>query len=180
MSTGGKIGLGCGGCLGVLLILGLLVACVSVLSDDSAAPPAPTASSAEDAPEDTAAEEEPADEPAEDAADTAVTMTATSAGTVGDTIDDTVYTAIDIEIVNDSDTEVDVNPLYFTAELADGTVVSDWADALFADIDPIDAVTLQPGQRASGQIAVVGEVEVASVTMEDLIGLDAPLTATVE
>lgn len=108
-------------------------------------------------------------------------MTATHGGTTGDTLDDTVYTVVNVEIVNDSEDSIEVNPIYFSAELADGTVVSDWPDAIFADLDnPLDAVTLQPGQKASGQIALVGEVDVAAVTMEELFGLEDPVTATVE
>ena len=182
MSTGAKIGIGCGGCLGIsaigfvfLIILGAIVGSGGEdTSPDTTVAASPEAAAESDAPEEAAAEEEPAAE------ESAVTMTATNAGTVGDTIDDTVYTAIDIEVVNNSDESVDVNPINFTAVLADGTVVSDWADTVFADIDAIDAVTLQPGQRASGQIAVVGEVDVASVEMGDILGLGDPVVATVE
>ncbi|KOX17039.1 hypothetical protein [Nocardiopsis sp. NRRL B-16309] len=177
MSTGAKIGLGCGGCLGVLVFLAIIGGCMAALSGDSTDTATPSTSSSSEA------EEEPAEEPVEDEPaeeSSGVTMTASDAGTVGDTIDDTVYTAIDIEIVNDSEESIEVNPVYFTVELADGTVVSDWSDSLFADIDPIDAVTVQPGQRASGQIAVVGEVEVSSVTMEELFGLEESITAEVE
>lgn len=35
MSTGGKIGIGCGGCLGLLLILFMFAGCVSALSGDT-------------------------------------------------------------------------------------------------------------------------------------------------
>lgn len=181
MSTGAKIGIGCGGCLGVsilgfvfLLILGAIVGSGGEdTSPDTTVAASPEAAAESSAPEEAAAEEEPVEE-------AAVTMTATNAGTVGDTVDDTVYTAIDIEVVNDSEESIDVNPINFTAVLDDGTVVSDWADTIFADIDAIDTVTLQPGQRASGQIAVVGEVDVATVEMADLWGLGDPVVATVE
>ncbi|WP_435109902.1 DUF4352 domain-containing protein [Nocardiopsis synnemataformans] len=180
MSTGAKIGIGCGGCLGVfalgfvfLLVIGLLAGDPEPSTDTTTAA-SPEAAAESGAPEEAAAEEEPAAE------ESAVTMTATHAGTVGDTIDDTTYTAIDIVVVNESDESVDVNPINFTAVLADGTVVSDWADTVFADIDAIDAVTLQPGQRAEGQIAVVGEVDVASVEMGDILGLGDPVVAEVQ
>jgi hypothetical protein len=180
MSTGAKIGIGCLGCGGVamlgfvfLLVIGLLAGGDDTSDTTVAASPEAAESSAPA--EEAAAEEEPAAE------ESAVTMTATSAGTVGDvTGDGTVYTAIDVEVVNDSDEPIDVNPINFTAVLADGTVVSEWADTLFADIDTIDAVTLQPGQRASGQIALVGEVDVASVEMADLWGLGDPVVAEVQ
>ncbi|WP_232832321.1 DUF4352 domain-containing protein [Nocardiopsis sp. FIRDI 009] len=180
MSTGAKIGIfGCGGCL-VLVVIGfvLLFALGLVASSEdgtAASSPSDSADSSDQA------AEEPADDTAEEpAADSEVTMTATNAGTVGDTIDDTVYTAIDIEIVNNSDEAIDVNPINFSVVLADGTVVSDWADTIFADIEQLDVVTLQPGQRTSGQIAVVGEVEVASVEMGDLLGLGDPVVADVQ
>lgn len=177
MSTGAKIGLGCGGCAGVLLILLLMAGCVAAVTSDTEADAPPPAVSATTEQADEASEAEPAEE--EPAEETGVTMTATHAGTVGDTIDSTTYTAIDVEVVNDSDEPVDVNPINFTAVLSDGTVVSDWADTIFADIDPIDAVTLQPGQRASGQIALVGEVDVATVEMGDILGLGDPVVAEV-
>ncbi|MFE6390005.1 hypothetical protein [Nocardiopsis dassonvillei] len=182
MSTGAKIGIGCGGCLGVsilgfvfLIILGAIVGSDSNTGTDTTTAASPEAAGESSAPEEAAAEEEPVEEET-----SGVTMTATSAGTVGDSVDDTVYTAIDIVIVNDSEESVDVNPINFNAILADGTVVSDWADTIFADIDPIDTVTLQPGQRAEGQIAVVGEVDVASVEMADLFGMDDPVVAEVQ
>ncbi|MEV2278557.1 hypothetical protein AB0I72_23525 [Nocardiopsis sp. NPDC049922] len=181
MSTGAKIGIfGCGGCLVLVVLgaifLGVLGALVGGDEDTTvASEPSASAPADEGQEQETAAEEEAAEETS------GVTMTATAAGTVGDVIDDTVYTAIDIEIVNDSDESIEVNPIYFTVELADGTVVSDWADAAFADLDnPLDTVTVQPGQRASGQIAVVGEVTPVEVTMEELFGLEDPVTATVE
>lgn len=176
MSTGSKIGLGCGGCLGVSLLLFLFVGCVAVIGSDTPtdSSPPPAASSQEEVDEAAAADAE--EEPAEESG---VTMTATHAGTVGDTIDSTTYTAIDIVVVNDSDADLDVNPINFNAILADGTVVSDWADTIFADIDPIDTVTLRPGQRAEGQIALVGEVDVATVEMGDILGLGDPVVAEV-
>ncbi|MEU4785023.1 DUF4352 domain-containing protein [Nocardiopsis alba] len=176
MSTGKKIGLGCGGCLGLLLILGLLGACVSALAggDSSSTPPAATSSAPEA--EEAAAEESSEDEGAE-VSD--VVLTATHAGTAGDVVDDTVYTVLDITVENNSDEDLDVNPIYFSVVLADGTVVSDWADTIFADIDHLDAVTLRPGQRTEGQIAVSGEVDIVEVEMAELFGLQDPLTAEV-
>lgn len=180
MSTGAKVGIfGCGGCL-VLVILGFVflgvLGALASNSDDATVSTPPADSSSEDTAEEPAEEEEPAA-----AEGSTVTMTATSAGTAEDiTGDGTVYTVLDIEVVNDSDEAVDVNPINFTAVLADGTVVSDWADSIFADIDQIDAVTLQPGQRATGQIAVVGEVDVATVEMGDLLGLGDPVVADVQ
>jgi hypothetical protein len=177
MSTGKKIGIGCGGCLGLLLFLALLGGCMAMLSGDdtAAAPPAATASpDTEDA-----AVEEVEEEPAEDAS--GVVLTATLAGTTGDALDDTVYTVIDVTVENGSEDDLDVNPIYFNVILADGTVISDWADTIFADIDPIDTVTLSPGQRAEGQIAVVGEdLDIETVEMSELFGVQETVTAQVQ
>ncbi|MBR8740789.1 hypothetical protein DSY14_03455 [Nocardiopsis sp. MG754419] len=65
MSTGKKIGFGCGGCLGVLLLLALMGGCMAALSGDTTAAP-PAATSTPDT--DEAAVEETEDEPVEEAA----------------------------------------------------------------------------------------------------------------
>ncbi|WP_026119337.1 DUF4352 domain-containing protein [Nocardiopsis ganjiahuensis] len=176
MSTGGKIGLGCGGCLGLLLILALMGGCMAALSGDTAPAAPPAASSSPDTEE--SAAEEVEEEPAEEVSD--VVLTATNAGTAGDVVDDTVYTVLDITVENGSEEDLEVNPIYFSVVLADGTVISDWANAIFADIDQLDAVTLSPGQRTEGQIAVVGEgLDIATVEMSELFGLQETVTADV-
>ncbi|WP_051415652.1 DUF4352 domain-containing protein [Nocardiopsis sp. CNT312] len=181
MSTGAKVAIGCGGCLGLSIITAIvfffIIGSVAQNAGESlndlpqVTVPSSAATSEEQPPA-----EEPADQPA---AENGVTMTAAYAGTVGDIIDDTVYTAIDIEVVNDSAEPINVNPINFNVVLADGTVTSEWGETLFADIDAIEAVTLQPGQSTEGQIAVVGEVDVASVEMVDLFGEGAPVVAEV-
>lgn len=183
MSTGKKVGLGCGGCLGVLLILLLMVGCVAALSggdETSSSTESGSSDTEEAAVEETEeAEEEPAEEEAaEEVSD--IVLTASHAGTAGDTIDDTVYTVIDVTVENNSDEPLEVNPIYFNVILADGTVRSDWADAIFADINPLSAVTLSPGQRVEGQIAVVGDdVDVASVEMDEMFGLGETITTDI-
>ncbi|MFI6577607.1 DUF4352 domain-containing protein [Nocardiopsis sp. NPDC050513] len=181
MSTGGKVALAIGGSVGLIVIVVLVVAIAANLADGGAADPAaPVAqpSAQEEAP----AEQEPApDQPAEEPASAqGVTMTATDAGTTGDALDESaVYTVVDIEIVNDSDESIEVNPIYFTMTLSDGSSVNDWADTLFADIEPIMAGSLAPGDSTSGQIAVVGEVEIVQVELGDLIGEREPVVADV-
>ncbi|MFJ9557634.1 hypothetical protein ACIRPH_27815 [Nocardiopsis sp. NPDC101807] len=75
MSTGAKIGLGCGGCLGVSLLLFLFVGCVAVIGSDTpeaSSPPAATATTEEEVDEATSeeteeeVEEEPEEEPVEE------------------------------------------------------------------------------------------------------------------
>lgn len=181
MSTGAKIGIfGCGGCLGLVIlgfVLVMFIGAVASTDTGSGSGATAVASPSEETAEavqDTETEEAPAGEAPE------ITMTAANAGTAGDTIDNTVYTVIDIEITNNSHADLDVNPMYFTVILEDGTAVSEWADTIFADIDHLDTVTLRPGEKAGGQIAVVGEVEVESVRMEELMGLGEEVTAVVE
>lgn len=58
ISTGGKVGIGCGGCLGVLLLLLMFAGCVSVMTTDT--------SSTRDTEADAAEEAEPAEEEAAD------------------------------------------------------------------------------------------------------------------
>lgn len=78
MSTGKKIGGGCGGCLGLLLVLFMFAGCVSVLSSDTSSGQGGDAAVREEATEpeedaseaeDDQAEEEPQEEEAEEAAE---------------------------------------------------------------------------------------------------------------
>lgn len=184
MSTGAKVGLGVGlGCGIPILLLIMLVGCAAFLSSPSSegtSSSTPAAVEATEEAEEVAVEDE---EPAEEAAveeTSDIVLTATHAGTAGDIVDDTVYTVLDITVENNSSDDLEVNPIYFSVILTDGTVVNDWADAIFADIDSIDAVTLSPGQRVEGQIAVVGDdLDIAEVEMTELFGLQDPVTATV-
>ena len=113
MSTGAKIGAGCGGCFGIFLILFMFVGCVSVLSSDSessserpAAESSPTEEveeadaeeedeepaeeEAEEEPaEEEPAEEEPTEEPAEEEAPATISD---GIHRVGDDIDPGIYT----------------------------------------------------------------------------------------
>jgi hypothetical protein len=174
MSTGAKVGIGVGGgCLVivvVIVIIGVLIG-RSAAGDPEPSTPPPATQSEQDT--EAPAEEEPAEEPA---ADTGVTMTASNAGTVGDILDEeAVYTAVDVTIENGSDEDIEVNPLYITATLADGTSVNDWGEVLFADIEQIQSGTLAPGDSVSGQIAVVGEVEVVQVELQPVFGSTEPV-----
>ncbi|OLT24200.1 hypothetical protein BJF83_06840 [Nocardiopsis sp. CNR-923] len=176
MSTGGKVALAIGGSAGLIVIVVLVIAiAANLFYGGSVSPEAPVAqpSAGEEAP----AASAPAEEPA---AVQGVTMTATDAGTTGDALDGSaVYTVVDVEIVNDSSESIEVNPIYFTMTLSDGSAVNDWADTLFADIEPITAGSIAPGGSTSGQIAVVGEVEIVQVELGDLIGEREPIVADV-
>ncbi|KOX17757.1 hypothetical protein ADL05_08770 [Nocardiopsis sp. NRRL B-16309] len=180
MSTGAKVGIGVGGgCLVILVVLvvvGFLIARGASSSDPSSPPAAESSTQAEEAEEGV---EEDTEEPVEEepeVTDSGVTMTASDAGTTGDVLDEeAVYTAIDVTIENGSDEDIEVNPLYITATLADGSSVNEWGETLFADIDQIEVVTLAPGDSVSGQIALVGEVDVVQVELQPLYGQNEPL-----
>lgn len=177
MSTGAKVGIGVGGgCLVILVVIvviGFLIGWGASSGSDTVTPPPaaePSASAEEEAEAPTEEEAEP------ETADSGVTMTASNAGTAGDVLDaEAVYTVIDVTIENGSDEGVDVNPLYINAILADGSSVNDWGDALFADIDQIESGTLAPGDSTSGQIALVGEVEVTQVELQTVLGSNEPV-----
>ncbi|WP_159941506.1 MULTISPECIES: DUF4352 domain-containing protein [unclassified Nocardiopsis] len=179
MSTGAKVGIGVGaGCLGIIVILVIVIVFAIFASggeDTPSSAPNPSVTQEEEPAEDTApAEEEPA------ADGRGVSITATPAGTAGDVIDDTVYTVLDVEIVNNGDQDLDINPLYFSTVLDDGTERSDWAEALFADIEPFEVGTLPPGSSVSGQIAVEGEVTIVEVRYDPTFGMEEPITTTVQ
>ncbi|MFC9087216.1 DUF4352 domain-containing protein [Nocardiopsis dassonvillei] len=178
MSTGAKVGLGIGGgCLGLVLIVVIVIVIIASMAggDDS------TSTSTSSAPTQQEGTQEPEGGSAEEPAnEQGVTLTATAAGTAGDTIDDTVYTVLDVELTNNGDEPLDINPLYFTTVLSDGTERTDWADAIFADIQHIEVGTLAPGSSVSGQIAVVGEVVVTEVRYDPSFGMEDPIVTTVQ
>ncbi|WP_223830332.1 DUF4352 domain-containing protein [Nocardiopsis quinghaiensis] len=180
MSTGAKVGIGVGGCLGLLVIAIVVIVAIASLSvsgDSTSASPAPYATEEEFTPEETAPEGITEDEPA---AGQGVSMTASAAGTTGSAFDDTVYTVLDIELTNNGDEDLNVSSLYFTAVLADGTERNDWGEAILADIEQFEVTSLTPGSSVAGQIAVVGEVVVTEVRYDPSFGMEEPIVAVVE
>ncbi|MCK9869512.1 DUF4352 domain-containing protein [Nocardiopsis dassonvillei] len=186
MSTGKKIGLGCGGCLGVLLFLLLLVGCMAVLGgddlDSGASEPSATreeaggetagGSAAEEADEEIAAEEPAAEE--QDVVLTAETteFTPSILHDGGD------FTSVYVTVENNSDENVDVNPLYFALVADDGTKY-DTSGGLGEDENQIDTLTLSPGQRAEGVVTAEGAFTPASVEFGGPLGLGETYTVEV-
>ncbi|MCY9787594.1 DUF4352 domain-containing protein [Nocardiopsis sp. EMB25] len=178
MSIGGRIALSSGFILAFVIIVVLLIAIVNAVTGDGADTTAsttqqPTQEQGQDTVEtDTEGSAEPGTGETEgtEEGDGDVVMTATNAGTAGDLLDDTVYTVVDVEIVNNSDESIDVNPVYFTLVLDDGLTVSAM-DNYTADIDSFGMVTVRPGNRASGQLAAEGEVTIAQVEFSELYGM---------
>ncbi len=173
MSTFAKVVLSVGACFGaILLVIGVIVFAAFLTADDD------VSSSASTTVEETTQEEvEEEEEP--EVEEQGVSMTATQSGTTGDIIDDTVYTVVDVEITNNGDEPLDVNPIYFTTVLSDGTERNDWGEAIFADITPFASGELAPGDSTSGQIAVVGEVSVTELRYDPSFGLGDPIIVPV-
>ncbi|XKK37361.1 DUF4352 domain-containing protein [Nocardiopsis sp. ARC36] len=177
MSTGAKVGIGVGGCLGVVIIAIVLIVIVASLSGGDEPVTQPTTSSS---PEESTGETE--SQPTEEEAPVeqgGITASATQSGTAGDVIDDTTYTVVDVEITNDSSEALDVNPIYFTFVLDDGTERSDWAETIFADITQMEAVSVAPGDSISGQLATVGEVTVTELRFDPSFGMEEPIVIPV-
>lgn len=186
MSTGKKIGLGCGGCLGVLLFLLLLGGCMAALSGDDLDSGAPEpAATQEEAGGETAGEaaaEEPAEESAADAPaaeeqDVVLTAEATEF-TPSILHDGGDFTSVYVTVENNSDENVDVNPLYFALVADDGTK-HDTSGGLGEDENQIDTLTLSPGQRAEGVVTAEGAFTPASVEFGGPLGLGETYTAEV-
>ncbi|MFD6949132.1 hypothetical protein A6A08_07150 [Nocardiopsis sp. TSRI0078] len=181
MSTGKKFGLGCGGCLGVLLVLLLLGGCMAALSgggsDGGAQEPAATE---EETPQE-AAEDAPAEEEQEEAAeDQAVALTAEATEFTPSILHNGGdFTSVYITVENNSDENIDVNPLSFSIVADDGTK-KDTAEGLGEDERQIDTLTLSPGQRAEGVITAEGDFTPASVEFNESLGFGETYTAEVE
>jgi hypothetical protein len=182
MSTGKKIGLGCGGCLGVLLFLLLLGGCVAALGggdlDGGAPEPAATREEAGGETAGEAAAEEPAvEEPAAEEQDVVLTAEATEF-TPSILHDGGDFTSVYVTVENNSDENVDVNPLYFALVADDGTKY-DTSGGLGEDENQIDTLTLSPGQRAEGVVTAEGAFTPASVEFGGPLGLGETHTAEV-
>ncbi|MFD3684676.1 hypothetical protein ACFWTE_07640 [Nocardiopsis sp. NPDC058631] len=178
MSTGAKVGIGVGGCLGLVIIAIVVIVILASLAgggeDAPSQPSAPSASEEETSGEtESPAEEQPVTE------EGGIAASATQTGTTGDVIDDTTYTVVDVEITNNSSEALDVNPLYFTFVLDDGTERDDWAETIFADITPMEAVSVEPGDSISGQLATVGEVTVTELRFDPSFGMEDPIVIPV-
>ncbi|WP_017598622.1 DUF4352 domain-containing protein [Nocardiopsis lucentensis] len=183
MSIGGRIALSSGFILAFVIIVVLLIAIVNAVTGDGGGDTASTQQPGQTDQADQGQGQSAAEPDTEDAAepdageseeaaegDGDIVMTATNAGTADDILDSTVYTVVDVEIVNNSDESIDINPMYFTLILDDGLTVSAM-DNYTADIDSFGMVTVRPGNRASGQLAAEGEVTIAQVEFSELYGM---------
>ncbi|OLT24301.1 hypothetical protein BJF83_06845 [Nocardiopsis sp. CNR-923] len=191
MSTGGRIALSAGGLLAFMTIVVLLIAIVNAVTGDDGTASAQQPDQTDQEPGRAVVETDAEGAAQPDAGETEgtgegdgegdIVLTATNAGTADDLLDGTVYTVVDVEIVNDSDESITVNPVYFTLILDDGLTVSAM-DTYSADIDAFGMVTVRPGNRASGQLAAEGEVTIVQVEFSEAHGVMGgdPVVADVE
>lgn len=173
MSTGKKLGLGCGAFLLLLFLMGGCVAVLSSGSDGSGA----SQDASEQTGETTEAEvDEVAEEPVEDGP---VVLTAEVADFVPSILHDGGdYTSVHVTVENNGDEAIEVNPLYFAIVADDGTK-KDTTSALGMSESQIDTVTLDSGQRAEGVVTAEGAFAPASVEFEENLGLGVTITADV-
>jgi hypothetical protein len=161
-SAGKKVGLGCLGAFGVIVILGVIGSAVgggsgSDTGSSVTAASTPTSGSKAEQP---AKEEQPAA-----AEDTPVKVTAkTTAFTKSILADGSSYTSVLVTVKNDSGEAVDVNPLYFSITDTNGTK---HAAELAVDEGQIDTVNLAPGENISGTITGKGRFTAKVVTFTD-------------
>ncbi|MFE3764659.1 DUF4352 domain-containing protein [Streptomyces sp. NPDC059104] len=170
-NVGKIIGIGCGGLIGLSL---LLAACGAIIGGTdavkkgakegakavSSVPAAPAVSAPAAAPQGSApaASETSAPKPA---AKQDVELTATPADFNASILaqgDD--YTSVQVTVANNGDKEISVNILYFEVTAADGTRKT---AELGAAGDQIDTVTLAKGEKVTGAVTVKGKITAKTV-----------------
>ncbi|MFB0630725.1 DUF4352 domain-containing protein [Streptomyces sp. AB3(2024)] len=167
-NVGKIIGIGCGGLIGLSL---LLAACGAIIGSSDAVKKgvkegAKAASSMPIAPAAPAASAPQASAPAtpeapKPAAKQDVELTATPAEFNASVLaqgDD--YTSVQVTVVNNGDKEISVNILYFEVTATDGTRKT---AELGAAGDQIDTVTLAKGEKVTGAVTVKGKITAKTV-----------------
>lgn len=174
-SVGKIVGFSCLGAVGFFVLIGILMAVVGGDDDGGAARPdaSATASAEESSP--TTESEDTTHEPAADApvklVAKAIEFTPSVLHNGGE------FTSVKVTVTNNSDKNVDVNPLSFAITDTHGTKHP--TDALGEDENQIDTLTLAPGENVSGAITAEGSFTPKTVTFnEDFFG--EPIRADVK
>jgi cytoskeletal protein RodZ len=158
-STGKKVGLGCLGAVGIIVIIAIGSAVGGNSGSDTGSSKDGSVTAAS-----TPTSGSKAEQPAA-AEDTPVKVTAkTTAFTKSILADGSSYTSVLVTVKNDSGEAVDVNPLYFSITDTHGTK---HAAELAVDEGQIDTVNLAPGENISGTITGKGRFTAKYVTFTD-------------
>ncbi|TYR51410.1 DUF4352 domain-containing protein [Streptomyces parvus] len=160
--TGKIIGFGCLGIVGLIVLI-TVIAMVASGGDDGneSSTTKPSATQGE------AKKDEPKEEPKEEesAEKAPVTVTAKAVAFKKSVLaqgDD--YTSVQVTITNNSKSDIEVNPLYVTITDTDG---SKHTVELGVDEDQLDAMTLSPGENATGTVTAKGTFDAKYVTYTD-------------
>ncbi|GGS53566.1 DUF4352 domain-containing protein [Streptomyces parvus] len=156
--TGRIIGFGCLGIVGLIVLIAV-IAMVASGGDDGneSSTTKPSATQGE------AKKDEPKEE--ESAEKAPVTVTAKAVAFKKSVLaqgDD--YTSVQVTITNNSKSDIEVNPLYVTITDTDG---SKHTVELGVDEDQLDAMTLSPGENATGTVTAKGTFDAKYVTYTD-------------
>ncbi|NUV69194.1 DUF4352 domain-containing protein [Streptomyces sp. CAI-121] len=160
--TGKIIGFGCLGIVGLIVLI-TVIAMVASGGDDgnessTTKPSATQGEAKKNEPKEESKEEESAEK-------APVTVTAKAVAFKKSVLaqgDD--YTSVQVTITNNSKSDIEVNPLYVTITDTDG---SKHTVELGVDEDQLDAMTLSPGENATGTVTAKGTFDAKYVTYTD-------------
>ncbi|WKV71153.1 DUF4352 domain-containing protein [Streptomyces sp. PCS3-D2] len=160
MSTGAKVGIGCGAIVGALVLMSGCAAILGAGSGNATGGERQTRATAPSGASSASTEAKPA--PTKEKNETPpVTLTAEKAVFKPTALHDgSDYTAVQVTVVNNSDDTVSVNPLYF--EVTDSDGVKHSAEIFGAD-DNLQAVKLYKGEKVTGTITLKGKITPAKV-----------------
>lgn len=162
MSTGAIVAIVLGSVFGGLLLI-IVIAAIAVSGDTTASDSAGPKKTGSAAPAPARSSDAPVtEEPAEKAPVTVTAKKTTFAPSV--LHNGGAYTSVTVTVKNQGDTEISVNPLYFTITDTDG---SKHTTELGMDENQISTVELAPGEKVTGSITGKGKFTPAYVTYTD-------------